>query len=223
MWSAAERRAMALVAFDFDGTLSQSDLSVLLGREHDVANEIRGLTEQGIRGDVDFERSLRQRVSLLEGMPADRVAAAFERAKLRGGAGEILRDLRRSGHVVAIITGTFEEGVRAALDRAGVAVDHVVANRLVMENDALTGEVEGPLVDRGKDEALEELVAVEGFDRGQVFVVGNGASDLPMLKNAGTAIGYNPAPIVEDYCDRVVTSVRKLRLYFEQHGVIETT
>jgi phosphoserine phosphatase len=213
---------MALVAFDFDGTLSQTDLSVLLGREYDVANEIRGLTEQGIRGDVDFASSLRQRISLLEGMPEARVADAFERAKLRDGAAELLTDLRRSGHVVAVITGSFEDGVRAALDRAGVAVDHLVANRLVFRNGALTGEVEGPLVEGRKDGALEELAAIEGLDRGQILVVGNGAGDLPMLKNAGTAIGYNPAPIVEDYCDTVVTSIRKLRLYFEQHGVIET-
>ena len=213
---------MALVAFDFDGTLSQADLSVLLGREYDVANEIRGLTEQGIRGDVDFASSLRQRVSLLEGMPAARVTDAFDRAKLRDGVAELLTDLRRSGHVVAIITGSFEDGVRAALDRAGVAVDHLVANQLVYRNGALTGEVEGPLVEGRKDEALEELAAIEGLDRGQILVVGNGAGDLPMLKNAGTAIGYNPAPIVEDYCDPIVTSIRKLRLYFVQHGVIET-
>lgn len=60
---------MALVAFDFDGTLTQSDLTVLLGREYDVASEIRGLAEQGLRGEVEFARTLRQRAALLEGMP----------------------------------------------------------------------------------------------------------------------------------------------------------
>ncbi len=213
---------MTLVAFDFDGTLTQSDLTVLLGREYDVAGEIRGLAEQGLRGEVDFATTLRQRVSLLEGMPETRVDAAFQRCKLRLGAADLISDLRQSDVSVAIITGSFERGVEAALDRAGVAVDHLVANRLVLENGAVTGDVEGPLLDGGKDHVLEELAIAEELDLGQTFAVGNGATDLPMLQIAGTAIGYDPEPLVEENCDVVVTSIRKLHLYFEQHDVIET-
>jgi len=212
---------MTLVAFDFDGALSQSDLTVLLGREYDVGNEVRGLAEQGLRGDAEFASTLRQRVSLLEGMPEDRVEAAFERCKLREGAAELLGDLRRSGVRVAVVTGSFERGVETALERAGAAVDHVVANRLVVENGAVTGEVEGPLLDGGKDRALEELAAAEGLDLGRTIAVGDGATDLPMLRVAGTAIGFAPVPLVEPHCDVVVRSIRKLRLYFEQHGVVD--
>jgi len=141
---------MTLVAFDFE-TLSQSDLSVLLGQEADVESEIRGLLEQGLRDEIDFATSLRQRVSLLEGMPADQVETAFERCQLRDGAAELIADLRRSDVSVAIITGSFERGVETALERADIAVDHLVANRLVLENGALTGEVDGPLLEDEKD------------------------------------------------------------------------
>lgn len=213
---------MSLVVFDFDDTLSQSDLSVLLGREYDVAGEMRGLVEQGLRGEVDVETTLRHRVSLLEGMPASRVHAGFERCRMREGAAELLTDLRRSGVRVAIVTGSFERGVETALDRAGVAVDHIVANRLVLENGALTGEIDGPLLEDRKDAALAELAAVEGIDVERVIAVGNGATDLPMLQLAGTAVGFTPEPIVEDHCDIVVTSMRKLRLYFEQHRIIDS-
>lgn len=212
---------MALVVLDFDGSLSKSDMTVLLGREYDVAGEVRGLTEQGLRGEVDFATSLRQRISLLEGMPERRVESAFERCKLRDGAAELIGDLRRSGHVVAVVTGSFERGVERALERAGAAADHVVANRLVVENEALTGAVEGPLIDDGKEAVLEELAVAEGLDLGQTIAVGNGATDLRMLQLAGTAIGFEPEPIVEQYCDVVVTSMRKLRLYFEQHDLID--
>lgn len=213
---------MTLVAFDFDGTLTQSDLTVLLGREWDVAHEVRGLAEQGLRGEVAFAESLRHRISLLEGMTERRVLTAFERCKLRGGAAEMIRDLRRSGARVAVITASPEWGVETALDRADVTVDHVVANRLVLDRGVVTGEIEGPLLDDGKDRALDELAAVEGEDLARTVAVGNGATDLPMLRAAGTAIGFNPVPLVEDYCDVVVTSIRKLRLYFDQHDVIDT-
>jgi len=102
---------MTLVAFDFE-TLSQSDLSVLLGQEADVESEIRGLLEQGLRDEIDFATSLRQRVSLLEGMPADQVETAFERCQLRDAAAELIADLRRSDVSVAIITGSFERASR---------------------------------------------------------------------------------------------------------------
>jgi phosphoserine phosphatase len=212
---------MALVAFDFDGTLTKSDLTVLLGREYDVAGEIRGLVEQGLRGEVDFADTLRQRVALLEGMPEARVDAAFDRCKLRDGVSDLISDLRRSGVTVAIITGTFERGVEAALDRAGVTVDHLVANRLVIANGAVTGDVDGPLLDAGKDRALENLALTEGLDLGRTVAVGNGMTDVPMLQVAGSAIGFSPEPVVEDYCDVVVTSIQKLRLHFEQHHVVD--
>lgn len=213
---------MTLVAFDFDGTLTKSDLTVLLGREYDMASEIRGLTEQGLRGDVDFATTLRQRVSLLEGMPEARVDTAFERCKLRRGASDLIASLRRSDVTVAIITGSFERGIETALKRSGVTVDHVIANRLVMKNGAISGEVSGPLLDREKGDALEALAVAAGIDRKQTIAVGNGATDLPMLHVAETAIGFNPERIVADHCDVVVTSIRKLRLYFEQNDIIET-
>lgn len=212
---------MTLVAFDFDGTLTQSDLTVLLGREYDVAGEIRGLAEQGLRGEVEFATTLRQRVSLLEGMPEARVDAAFKRCKLRPGAGDMIADLRQSGVSIVVITGGFERGVKTALSQAGVTADHVVANRLVLENEAVTGDVEGPLLDSGKDHALKELAITEGVDLGQTVAVGNGATDLPMLQIAGIAIGFKPESVVEDHCDVVVTSVRKLRLYFDQHDLTD--
>ena len=213
---------MTLVAFDFDGTLTQSDLMALLGREYDVASEARGLAEQGLRGEVAFERTLRQRTALFEGMPERRVESAFSRCKLRRGAADLISELRRSGVPTAIITGSFERGVDAALKRAGITVDRVVANRLVIRNGAVTGEVEGPLVDAEKDQALEELALAEGVDTERTIAVGNGSTDRPMLRTAGTAIGFKPDSETQRYCDVVVTSILKLRLYLKQHGVIDT-
>lgn len=213
---------MTLVAFDFDGTLTQSDLLALLGREYNVAGEVRGLVEQGLRDEAAFERTLRQRTSMLKGMPEQRVDAAFDRCKLRSRAADLISNLRRSGVTVAIITGSFERGVEAALRRANVAVDHTVANRLVIRNGAVTGDVEGPLLDAEKDLALEEIALDEGVDTERTIAVGNGPTDRPMLRAAGTAIGFKPDRVTEQLCDYTVTSVLKLRLHFEQHGVIDS-
>lgn len=154
-------------------------------------------------------------------MPEREVHAAFQRCKLRDSAAELITDLRRSDVRVAVVTGSFERGVETAFERAGVAVDHVVANRLVLENGAVTGDVEGPLLDGQKNEVLERLAITEGIGLGRTVAVGNGATDLSMLQVAGTAIGFTPEPVVEQYCDVVVTSIRRLRLYLEQHNIID--
>lgn len=211
---------MTLVVFDFDETLSKSDPSVLLGQEYDVGGEVRGLIEQGLREEISFEETLRQRVSLLEGMPERRVEDAFGRCQLRSGAADLIGDLRRADVSVAVVTGSFERAVETALEAEGVAVDHLVANRLVMENEALTGEVEGPLLEGHKEQALTELATAEEVPLEETFAVGNGLTDLQLLQTAGTAVGFDPEPVLEQYCDVVVTSMRKLRLYFEQHDIM---
>lgn len=212
---------MALVAFDFDGTLSQSDMTVLLGEEAGVGDEVSGLLEQGRRGDLTVEDSLRQRVALLEGLQERQVETALGRLSLRPGAADLIGDLRRSGHHVAILTRSFERGVERALADAGVVADDVVANRLVVDNDALTGDLEGPLLEETKAGPLGEIATREGIDPGQAIAVGNSRMDLPMLQVAGTAVGFDPDAVVERQCDVVVTSMRRLRLYLEQHGIVD--
>lgn len=214
---------MALVAFDFGGTVAASDLTVLLGREYDVGTEMEGLVEQGLSGEADFETTLRQRVALLEGMRESQVERAYQHSQLREGMADLIGDLRRSEVVVAIITGSFERGVETALGTAGATVDHLIANRLVIEDGAVTGEVEGPLVDGQKGGALERIAIEENVDLGRTIAVGDGATDLPMLNAAGTAIGFDPAEAVERNCDIVVPSVRHLREYFEHHEIIDVT
>lgn len=211
---------MVLVALDFDATLSETDPTVRLGREYGVGTEIRGLAEQGRTGEVALGPSLEQRVSLLEGMPEPAVDDALERVGLRDGAGELIADLRRSGVTVAVLTASPERAVAAALEGAGVAVDHLVANRLVVADGALTGEIEGPLLEDRKGEVLGELAVEEGVDPSLVVAVGDGAIDLGMLQVAGTAVGFDPVPLVADHCDVVVTSIHRLRLYLEQHDVL---
>lgn len=214
---------MAFVVFDFDATLSRDDLTLLLGREYDVAGEVRGVIERGYGGERDLGEMVRQQVALLEGMPERRLDRAFERGRLREGAPELVAELRDSGVTVGIITASFERGVEAVLEGADVTVDHIVANDIVLENGAVSGSVEGPLLEGSKGEALQALATREGVRLDETIAVGDGAIDLPMLQVAGTAIGYRPGPDIEPHCDHVVTSLRKLRLYFEQHGIIEHT
>jgi phosphoserine phosphatase len=211
---------MSLVAFDFDGTLSESEMTVLLGATRGVADEMAAITERAMNDELGYAESLRERVALLEGLALGEAEAALAETRLRPGAGELLGDLRAAGHDVAILTGGFERGVDAALAAAGTEVDAVVANRLVAADGALTGAVEGNLVEGTKDEALAALAEERGHDVAATVAVGDGANDLPMLEAAGLAVGFEPRPAVPSACEEVVADVGGLRRVFEREGLL---
>jgi len=207
-----------VVAFDFDGTLSDSEMTVLLGEQCGVADEMSGITERAMNDEIDYAESLRKRCALLEGLDDADAQAAFEAVVLRPGAAAVIEALRDAGVYVAVLTGGFERGVEAALAREGVEVDAVVANRLPVTDSTLTGAVEGPLIEGTKDDALEVLQAVVGDE--EAAAVGDGANDLPMLEVADLAVGFEPKPNVEPACDVVVSTMDELLALFENRGLV---
>jgi phosphoserine phosphatase len=226
---------MTVVAFDFDGTLSDSEMTVLLGSQNDTAEDMADITERAMNDEIEYAESLRQRCALLEDLPDEEAQAAFDEVKLRPGAADVIAALREAGVYVAILTGGFERGVAAALEKEGVEVDAIVANRLpVAESEArsasedtsgqrprvLTGEVEGPLIEGTKDDALEVLTAVVGEDRADTIAVGDGANDLPMLEVAGFAVGFDPKPAVAPSCDTIVETMAELHEVLEDEGTL---
>ncbi|WP_254762494.1 phosphoserine phosphatase SerB [Natrinema marinum] len=211
---------MTVVAFDFDGTLSDSEMTVLLGSRRDVAEDMADITERAMNDEIGYAESLRKRAALLEGLPESEAEAAFDEVVLREGAADLIEELNAAGVTTAILTGGFERGVAAALEREGVAVDHIVSNRLPMRGGELTGAVEGPLIEGTKDDALEDLADDVGVDLADTVAVGDGANDLPMLEVAGLAVGFEPKPAVEPHCDVVVSSMAEAREVLLEESVL---
>ncbi|MFB6281999.1 MAG: phosphoserine phosphatase SerB [Haloferacaceae archaeon] len=209
-----------LVAFDFDGTLSDSEMTVLLGERAGIADEMAAVTERAMNDEIGYAESLRRRAGLLEGLDAAAADAAFDEVALRPGSGDLIARLNDAGHHTAILTGGFERGVGRALDRAGVAVDAVVANRLPVADGRLTGGVEGPLIEGTKDDALAELADDLGASLDRTVAVGDGANDLPMLEVAGLAVGFRPKDAVRPACDVVVATMERLGRVFEERGLL---
>jgi phosphoserine phosphatase len=214
---------VTLVAFDFDGTLSDSGMTVLLGEQQGVADEMAEITERAMNDELSYADSLRRRASLLEHLEAERAETAYAQVRLRPGAADLLRRLHEYGHHVAILTGGFERGVERALESEGVAdaVDTIVSNRLPVSGGRLTGAVEGSLIEGTKDTELERLAADLDVPMERTVAIGDGANDLPMLEVAGLAVGFLPKDAVRPACDVVVARMARLERVFEERGLLD--
>jgi phosphoserine phosphatase len=211
---------MPLVAFDFDGTLSVSEMTVELGERHGVADQMEAITQQAMNDEIAYAESLRKRAALLEGLSEEAAQAAYDEVRLRPGTADVLDGLTAAGIPTAILTGGFRPGVEAALDAAETGVDTIISNDLTVEDGQLTGAVVGPLIEGTKDDALSDLAGEWDVALEDCIAVGDGANDLPMLEVAGLAIGFEPKPNVEPACDVVVEDMAELRTVLENEGVL---
>ncbi|MBE7324407.1 phosphoserine phosphatase SerB [Nocardioides sp. Y6] len=197
------RHGMRLIVMDVDSTLIQGEVIEMLAAHAGVEEEVARVTEAAMRGELDFEQSLRHRVSLLAGLPASVLDDVHAQLQLNPGARTLVRTLRRLGYRFAIVSGGFSQ----VTDRlaADLDIDFARANELEIVDGHLTGRIVGDVVDRaGKAEALQEFAATLGVPLEAVIAIGDGANDLDMLSVAGLGVAYNAKPVVRDAADTAV-------------------
>ena len=191
------RKAKRLVVLDVDSTLIQNEVIDLLAEQAGCGAQVSNITELAMRGEIDFEESLRQRVSLLEGLDELGVERAWQNLKLTPGARTFCRTLGRLGFTTALVSGGFS--IFAERLQRELNIKHARANELEIVGGRLTGRVVGPIVTReSKADFLREIAEIEGVPIDQTVAVGDGANDLDMLTIAGLGIAFNAKPIVQD-------------------------
>ena len=199
-----ERRAKRLVVLDVDSTLIQDEVIDLLAQEAGVGPEVAAITSAAMRGEIDFEASLRERVSLLKGLEEDAIARVSNAITITPGARTFVRTLKRMGMRTAIVSAGFTRFADALA--ADFGIDHSLSNTLEIVDGLLTGGLEGDLVDGPrKAEFLLEVAESEGISPSQVVAVGDGANDLEMLAAAGLGIAFNAKPVLRERADTAVS------------------
>jgi phosphoserine phosphatase len=198
-----QRRGMRLIVMDVDSTLIQGEVIEMLAEHSGFGNEVAEVTEAAMRGDLDFEESLRERATLLKGIDVSAFDDVYDAIELAPGARTLVRILRRLGYRFALVSGGFSQ----ITDRlaADLGIHFSRANELEVVDGKLTGEIVGDVVDRaGKARALREFAAELGLTEAAVIAIGDGANDLDMLNAAGLGIAYNAKPVVQDAADTAV-------------------
>ena len=188
---------------DVDSTLIQQEVIELLAAYAGKREEVTAVTEAAMRGELDFAQSLHARVAVLAGLPADVVDSVRAEVKLSLGAAELVAAFQEAGHVVAVVSGGFNQILRPIAE--GLGLDYWVANELEIADGVLTGRVIGEVIDRAaKEKYLREWAAREDIPMEHTIAVGDGANDLDMLGAAGIGVAFNAKPAVRAVADAAV-------------------
>ena len=185
-----------LLVMDMDSTLitieTIDELADLAGLKPQVA----AITEQAMRGAIEYNQSLQHRVALLKGLDESALRRVYdERLELSPGAETLLAAAKKHGIKTLSVSGGFTQITELLKPRLGL--DYTYSNTLGVANDKLTGEVIGRIVnaDAKRDELLR-LRDLLGIRREQIIGMGDGANDLKFMAECGVSIAYHAKPIV---------------------------
>ncbi len=184
-----------LLIMDVDSTLIREEAIDILGDLAGVGDHVAKITEKAMRGELDFEESLRQRLGLLAGLPQTIFSQVLAKIHLTRGAEELVASLHDRGYKVGLVSGGFHENVDPLAERLGI--DYIKANRLEIADGKLTGRHLGDVVTKETKVAMLKQWALENhLPLSKTVAVGDGANDLPMILTAGIGIAFNAKAIV---------------------------
>ena len=178
-----------LCVMDVDGTLILEEVIDLLGREAGCEEEISRLTSQAMRGELNFETSLRERVALLKGLPDSVFEKVFNSIHLSPNAQEFVSILQKNGILVGLVSGGFTPIVERLAKSLGIT--YFSANQLEVKEGFLTGKLVGAIISpEVKQATLEKWRKELKLSKDRIIAIGDGANDLLMLKSAGLGIAF---------------------------------
>ncbi|MCO6514484.1 MAG: phosphoserine phosphatase SerB [Snodgrassella sp.] len=185
---------LGLIISDMDSTLITIECVDEIAAGVDLQSQVAAITERSMRGEIDFEQSLRARVALLKGLPVTELQRVYENVlKLSPGAQWLLQQCHEYDVKFMLVSGGFTYFTERLQRQYGL--DYTFANQLVVKNDALTGELAGRIIDaQAKADLLAEYRDKLGLDKLQVVAMGDGANDIPMLQAAGFGVAYHAKP-----------------------------
>ena len=166
--------------------------------------EVSEVTERAMRGEIDFAGALRDRVALLAGLSEATVAECLrERVKLMGGAKALVTAFRAAGGTALLVSGGFTHFTGPVA--AEIGFDRAIANRLIVRDGVLTGDVETPIVDaQTKKSTLLDTLAAMNLPVSASIAIGDGANDIPMIEAAGLGVAYHAKPKTQAAADACV-------------------
>lgn len=198
----ATRRKKLLLS-DMDSTMIAEECLDEIADAAGIGDQVKPITARAMRGELDFEAALRERVALLTDKPWSLVDSALAKIRYSPGAEIAVRTLAAHGVHTILISGGFTAFTGPVSAALGFH-DHE-SNTLGRDGDRIAGTVEGAIVTKDRKlSLLQEEIAARGLSPAETMAIGDGANDIPMLQGSGLGIGWRPKPAVADAADTVI-------------------
>ena len=198
------RRPKRLIVFDVDGTLIDAEMIDELAKAAGVGGKVSEITSRAMNGEIEFKQALKERVQLLKGLDENILDSIVQNLDVTPGAEELITALKALGYKIALISGGFTQFVEKIKEKLGI--DYVYANKLVIKDGKLTGELMEPIIDaERKADLMREIAEHENLLMEQVVAVGDGANDRFMLQNSGLGIALYPKEVLQKVASGVIT------------------
>jgi phosphoserine phosphatase len=193
---AANRRKRLLVA-DMDSTMIGQECIDEMGAAAGVGERIAAITERAMNGELDFEVALKERLALMKGLSADAITRILaERITFMPGGLALVATMKKNGAYCALVSGGFSQFTRHVALHLGFDEDR--ANEFVITDGKLTGSAREPILgEAAKIKALRELTKTLRLEAKDSIAVGDGANDIPMLREAGMGVAMHAKPKVQ--------------------------
>lgn len=190
-----------LLITDMDSTFINIECVDEIADFANIKPQVAAITEAAMRGEINFEESLTQRVQLLSGLATEALQRVYdERLRLNPGGETMLDSLHKKGIKIALVSGGFTFFTQRLKER--YQLDYTLSNTLEIVDNKLTGKVKGTIVGaEGKAAFLKQLCDELNINTYQVIAMGDGANDLKMMKLAGLSIAYHAKPAVQKQAD----------------------
>jgi phosphoserine phosphatase len=187
-----------LLVMDMDSTLITMETIDELADMIGIKAEVARITERAMRGEIEYDQSLRERLALLKGLDESALQRVYdERLKFSPGAERMLEAVRRAGIKTLLVSGGFSYMTDRLKDRA--RLDYTHSNVLEIVGGRMTGNVVGGIVNAdAKRAALLKVAAELGLKREQVAGIGDGANDLKFMAECGVSFAYRAKPVVRE-------------------------
>lgn len=199
---------LRLIAMDMDSTLITieclDEIADFVGKKEEVA----AITEAAMRGEItDWKESFRRRVALLAGLDVSAMERVYaERLKLTPGAETLIREAKSAGIHLLLVSGGFNFFTERLKARLGLDAAH--SNSVEIVDGKFTGRVLGELVDGAeKARLVRQTIAALGITPAQAVAIGDGANDLPMMREVGTGIAFHAKPVVRAQATHALSHV----------------
>ena len=217
-----EGRRKGLLIADMDSTIIGCECLDELADFAGVKDQVSAITERAMRGELEFDAALRERVAMLKGLSIDALQATYDqRVRLNPGARTLVRTMAHHGARCLLVSGGFTFFTERVAKAAGFHGHK--SNTLIVDGDKLTGQVAHPILGRqAKLDALLEETAALGLDLVRNMALGDGANDLAMIEAAGLGLAYRAKPIVAAQADaKLDYADLTAGLYFQGYRVEE--